>query len=86
MAMIRVRLNPEGEETLRRITESTGLTISEVIRQSLRDFDRKVQAQRKKSAYEIYKEIQLGSGGWAIDDSLHVSRGMTKVLKRKLKN
>lgn len=85
MAIRTVRLDGETEEVLRQVRKATGLPISEALKQGLRAFHEKVQSQRARSPYEIYKEIQLGEGGWAIDDSTHVRRGVSRALKKKHK-
>lgn len=84
MALRTVRLDGETEEVLRQIRKVTGLPISEALKEGLRAFHEKLRSRTVKTPYEIYKTLDLGEGGWAIDDSAHVSRGVTRALKKKL--
>lgn len=85
MAIRTVRLDDETEAVLREVRKATGLQISEALKQGLRALRERLQSQQKPTPYEIYKTLEIGSGGWAIDTSDQVRRGMTRALKKKLR-
>lgn len=83
MAIRTVRLDEETEKVLQQIRKATGLPISEALKQGLRVFHERVQAQVTKSPYDVYNKLDLGVGGWGLDDSTHVHPGVSRALKKK---
>ena len=84
MATRTVRLDDETEAALRQIREATGLPISEVLKRGLRHFQRRVEAEAQHRPYDIYRQLDLGPGGYAIAPSTETRRGVAKALRRKL--
>lgn len=84
MATRTVRLDDETERILDQLVQSTGLSISAVLKQGLIAFQERAGAPTGRSAYEIYQELDLGPGGYATAPSTDTRRGVQEALRRKL--
>jgi hypothetical protein len=84
MAIRTVRLDDEAEATLRQIRESTGLPISEALKQGLRSLSRQVRDTLGQHPYDLYERLDLGPGGYAIAPSAETRRGVAMALRKKL--
>lgn len=84
MAIRTVRLDDEAEGTLRHIRESTGLPISEALKQGLRSLSREVRETAGRQPYDIYQRLDLGPGGYAIAPSTETRRGVAMAIRKKL--
>lgn len=84
MATRTVRLDDEAEEALTLITQSTGLSISSVLKQGLMVLRDQVASPGQQSPYEIYQSLDLGDGGEAIAPSTETRRGVQDAIRRKL--
>jgi hypothetical protein len=84
MATRTVRLDEEAEEALREIREATGLPISEALKRGLRSLLASVRQDAMHSPYDIYQELDLGPGGYAIAPSTEVRHGVRQALRKKL--
>ena len=85
MAIRTVRLDDEAEAVLREIREATGLPISEALKRGLRALRQRVEQEAGRSPYDIYHELDLGPGGYAVAPSTDTRRGVRKVLRKKLR-
>jgi hypothetical protein len=66
MATRTVRLDDEAERTLASLTRSTGLSISEVLKRGLLAYKQQAQsAPAERPPYDLYRELDLGPGGYA---------------------
>jgi hypothetical protein len=83
MATRTVRLDKEAENVLREVQEATGLPISEALKRGLRALREEVRHRAVRSPHDIYKELDLGPGGYAIAPSTGVTRGVRQALKKK---
>ncbi|HEY0783046.1 MAG TPA: ribbon-helix-helix protein, CopG family [Thermoanaerobaculia bacterium] len=83
MAVRTVRLDDDSEQILSELARSTGLSISALFKQGLAALREKVQAQAAPSAYEIYKSLDLGPGGYASAPSTESRRGAAEAIRRK---
>ncbi len=84
MATRTVRLDAEAETALQQIREATGLPISEALKRGLRCLQERVKHERTATAYTIYRELDLGPGGYAVAPSTGTRRGVRQALGRKL--
>lgn len=80
-----VRLDEETEQTLEEIQRATGLSISEVLKRGLLAFHEEITRTAATTPFEIYRELDLGPGGYAIAPSTDVRRGVREALARKHK-
>ncbi len=84
MAIRTVRFDEETEQALNEVREATGWPISEVLKrgvQALREF---VRRRPTRLPYDVYEELDLGPGGYAIAYSADSRGGVRLALKRKL--
>ena len=84
MATRTVRLDDETEKILDQLVKTTGLSISAVFKQGLMAFRERLAQGTGRPAYEIYEELDLGPGGYAIAPSTETRRGVQEALRRKL--
>jgi hypothetical protein len=84
MAIRTVRLDKEAEEALREVRAATGLPMSEALKRGLRSLQERVRQEAARTPYDIYRELDLGAGGYAQVPSTDVQRGVKQALKRKL--
>lgn len=85
MATRTVRLDDEAEETLQQIRQATGLPISEALKQGLRSLRQSIGQEAGGSPYDVYRQLDLGPGGYAIAPSTDTRRGVQAALRRKLR-
>ena len=83
MATRTVRLDSEAETALREIREATGLPISEALKRGLRALQESVTHATKLRPYDIYQQLDLGPGGYAIAPSTDTRRGVAEALRKK---
>ncbi len=85
MATRTVRLDEEAERALKEVQDATGLPISEALKQGLRSLRDQVINDASRRPYDIYRELELGPGGYATAPSADVKRGVRQALKMKLR-
>jgi hypothetical protein len=85
MATRTVRLDTEAEKVLQEVQAATGLPISEALKRGLRSLQEQVRREAGRTPYDVYQELDLGPGGYAIAPSTDTRRGVRRALKRKLR-
>jgi hypothetical protein len=80
-----VRLDDDSEAVLEELTRATGWSISAVFKQGLLALRRRLAEQPHRAPYEIYEDLDLGPGGYAIAPSTESRRGVEEAVRRKLK-
>lgn len=80
-----VRLGPPAEDALQRIVRVTGLSISGALNRGLLLLSHEVARRVTRSPFEVYEELDLGVGGYAIRPSTEARRGVRQAIARKLK-
>ncbi len=83
MATRTVRLDPEAESVLQEVRRTTGLPISEALKQGLRALQEKLSLEGGGAPFAIFAELDLGPGGYAIGPSTDVRAGVRAALGRK---
>jgi hypothetical protein len=83
MALRTVRLDDDTERTLLELRERTGLPISEALKLGLRTLAERVRLEGSSRPYDIYRELDLGPGGYAIAPSTDVRKAVKSALERK---
>lgn len=83
MATRTVRLDAEAEKILEEVQAATGLPISEALKHGLRALQERARNEAGRTPYELYQELDLGSGAYAIAPSTETKRGVRRALKRK---
>jgi hypothetical protein len=84
MGMKSVRLDEEAEQALEQIRQATGLSVSGALKQGLLELRSRLEQQPAHTPYEIYAQLDLGPGGYAIAPSSEVRRGVRQAIRRKL--
>jgi hypothetical protein len=82
MALRTVRLDPDSEEILEGLTHEMGLSVSAVFKEGLLAL-RNQRVSVAPKAYEIFSELDLGPGGYALAPSTQTRRGVEEVLRRR---
>lgn len=85
MATRTVRLDDDAEKALQEVRDATGLPISEALKRGLRVLQERVRQETRRTPYEVYQELDLGPGGYAIAPSTQIRRGVRQALKKKLR-
>lgn len=85
MGLRTVRLGPPAEEALQRIVRATGLSISAALNRGLFLLSREVAERGGRSPFEVYAQLDLGAGGYAIRPSTDARRGVRQAIARKLR-
>lgn len=78
-----VRLDDEAEQTLDRIRTLTGLSISEVLKHGLSAYEADMLEQAPRKPYEIFRQLDLGTGGYAVAPARDAKSAITEVIRRK---
>ena len=84
MATRTVRLDEEAEKALQEVQAATGLPISEALKRGLRSLQEQVRLEAARTPYDVYKELDLGPGRYAIAPSTATRRGVREAIRRKL--
>jgi len=78
-----VRLDDEAERTRKRLRNMTGLSISEVLKQGLGAYERQAFEQTNRKPYAIYRELDLGAGGYAVAAAREAKSAVAVAIRRK---
>lgn len=84
MSVRTVRLDNDTENTLQQLVQATGLSISAVFKRGLHSLRQELSSELQPTPYEIYRELDLGPGGYAIAPSTETRRGVQEAIRRKL--
>jgi hypothetical protein len=85
MAIRTVRLDAETEKALQEIQAATGLPISEALKRGLRSLHEQVTRNTGRVPYDVYRELDLGAGGYAIAPSPAARRAVRDAIRKKLR-
>jgi hypothetical protein len=78
-----VRLDDAAERTLARLRKLTGLSISEVLKRGLAAYEQTALREPTARPYEVYAQLDLGRGGWAIAPAREAKRAAREAVRRK---
>jgi hypothetical protein len=84
MALRTVRLRPEAEKALKRIMERTGCSVSAALNDGVLVLRERLAEYQAASAWDVYRTLDLGSGGYAVAPSSRAREGVRQAIKRKL--
>jgi hypothetical protein len=85
MATRTVRLDSDAEKALQEVQDATGLPISEALKRGLHSLREQVRREAGRTPYDLYQELDLGPGGYAVAASTDTRRGVREAVKRKLR-
>lgn len=79
-----VRLDEEAEKLLSEIRRETGTTVSGALKRGLEVAAREIREKAAKvRPYDIYRELDLGAGGYASEPARKAKRTIAASLRRK---
>ena len=78
-----VRLDEDAERTLERVRTLTGLSSSEALKQSLAAYENGILEQGQRKPYEIFCQLDLGDGGYAIAPARDAKSAIVEAIRRK---
>ena len=85
MGIRTVRLDEETEKVLAQIVTVTGLSVSGAMKKGLLVLRNEVVREAQRVPYDIYKELDLGPGGYAVAPATQTRRGVQAAIRRKLR-
>jgi hypothetical protein len=85
MGIRTVRLDEETEKVLTEIVTVTGLSVSGAVKKGLLVLRNDVVREAQRVPYDIYKELDLGPGGYAVAPATQTRRGVRAAIRRKLR-
>lgn len=85
MATRTVRLDDEAEAALQQIRDATGLPISEALNRALQALKERVEQESELTPYDVYKQLDLGSGGYAVGPSTDARSTVIAAIRKKLR-
>ena len=80
-----VRLDDETEKVLEEIVAVTGSSVSAAMKKGLLVLRDEMVREARRVPYDVYKELDLGSGGYAVAPATQARRGVQAALRRKLR-
>jgi hypothetical protein len=82
MATRTVRLDEEAEKVLDEVRVATGLPISEALKAGLRSLQHRLKnGEPARSSCDIYRQLDLGPGGYAIGPSTNSRAAVRKSVR-----
>lgn len=78
-----VRLDDKTEQTLDRVRAMTGLSISEVLKHGICAYETQVLEQARCKPYEVFRQLDLGAGGYAVAPARDAKLAISEVIRRK---
>ena len=85
MGIRTVRLDEETEKVLAQIVKVTGLSVSGAMKKGLLVLRHEVAREAQRVPYDIYEELDLGPGGYAVVPTTQTRRGVREAIRRKLR-
>ena len=84
MGLRTVRLDEEAEKVLAHIVTVTGLSVSAAMKKGLLALRDDVAREAQRHPFDVYRELDLGPGGYAIAPATQSRRGVRVAIRRKL--
>ncbi len=86
MSIRTVRLDEDGERLLSQILKTTGMSMSATFKEGLKSFHSELHKAKCNTPYAIFKELDLGPGGYAISSSSDTKKAVKEAIRRKLRH
>ena len=78
-----VRLDDEAEKSLGHLRNLTGLSISELLKRGLHAYEAQAAEHAGRKPYEIYRELDLGPGGYASAPAREAKTAIANLILQK---
>jgi hypothetical protein len=83
MAIRTVRLDDESERALQEVRRVTGLRVSDVLKRGLETLRAQLTHNAGGVAHDLYEELDLGPGGYAIAPSSRIKPAVRRAIRSK---
>ena len=83
MGIRAVRLDERTEKALAQIVTATGLSVSAAMKKGLLVLRDEVVREARRVPYDVYEELDLGPGGYAVAPATETRRGVRSAVRRK---
>lgn len=84
MSIRTVRLDKEAERALREVQAATGMPISAALKRGLRVLRDEVVRQSRETPYDVYRQLDLGPGGYARGASTDTRSTARKAIAARM--
>ena len=84
MGIRTIRMDDDDERLLSRLTKATGMSISTAFKEGLKVLQAELGKRKTASPYAIYKELDLGPGGYTTNPSSETRKAVKAAIQRKL--
>ncbi len=78
-----VHLDEDTENTLAMLTRMTGLSISELLKRGVLAYRSKVLEESVRTPYTIFRQLDLGSGGYARVPAKNAKTAVGDIIREK---
>jgi len=78
-----VHLDEGTEKALAMLIEMTGLTISELLNLGVLAYRSKALAETARKPYEIFRQLDLGSGGYARAPARNAKTAVADIIRER---
>jgi hypothetical protein len=78
-----VRLDDETEKVLAEIVARTGLSVSGAMKKGLLVLKEQVTREARRVPWAVYRDLDLGPGGYAIAPATETRRSVREAIGRK---
>jgi hypothetical protein len=85
MGIRTVRLDEDTEKVLAEVVTVTGLSVSAAMKKGLLALRNTAVREVQRVPYDIYKELDLGPGGYAVAPATRTRRAVRAAVRRKLR-
>lgn len=83
MAIYTIELDARAEAILKKLMAATGVDEATAIQQALLDFEKTFEPPGVTQPFEIYRQLDLGEGGYAACPADQSRQGIVEMLQRK---
>ena len=84
MGIRTIRMDDDAERLLSRLTKAGGMSISTAFKEGLKVLQAELGKRKTASPYAIYKELDLGPGGYAATPSSETKKAVKEAIQGKL--
>lgn len=78
-----VHLDSDTEQALSDLQAKTGQSVSEILKRGIQACQTEVQQKDSKTAYEIYKELALAPGEYAVAPASQSKEAVREIIREK---
>ena len=83
MAVRTVRLDSDAEQVLADLQAQTGKSVSEILKRGIQAYRTETQQRASKTAYEIYRELDLAPGEYAVAPASQSKEVVKEIIQKK---